>query len=340
MDKKIRNGNFEVLRIISIIFIILHHYVFYGNLMNVDGTEIVNNLLGNFLYIGGKIGVHIFILITGYFMIQSKFKIKKVIKLILETVFYIVLLEITYVYILKQKTEIEIVWRGYWFVNEYITIYVLSPFINKLLKSCNKKQIQILILILIIFSQIYVKGNLYLLIISYIIGAYISMYSEEFSKIKAGIWALFALINWLIIFELMIIIAYSKFEIDYRKFAQIDSIFEIMAAFSMFMCFKGLNIKNDKVIQFIASSSFGVYLLHESTPNRTILWMKILECDKFYFVNPLKLIAHIFMCVGVIYLVALCIELVRVYVFEKVIFKVKVLDKYFDKIDNLVNISQ
>ena len=73
---KIRSTNLEVLRIVSMILILLHH--FYDNNIILDYQNItIHQLIVQILSVGGKIGVNCFMLITGYFMIESKFKIKK-----------------------------------------------------------------------------------------------------------------------------------------------------------------------------------------------------------------------------------------------------------------------
>ena len=85
-----RKSNIELLRIIAIIMIIAHHYCLYGGWSKVSGLSI-NNAILDFLVIGGKIGVAIFVLISGYFGINSEFKIKKLINTVLQVLFYSIL---------------------------------------------------------------------------------------------------------------------------------------------------------------------------------------------------------------------------------------------------------
>ena len=74
-----RQSNFEFLRILAIIMIIFHHIAVHGNFSNPDVTSYLFIVL---MQMGGKIGVNIFILISGYFLIKSeKIKIKKILKL-------------------------------------------------------------------------------------------------------------------------------------------------------------------------------------------------------------------------------------------------------------------
>ena len=66
-----RDSNFELLRIVSMFFIILYHLVYHSGYR---GSNIIdlNNFFLNLLNSGGKLGVALFTMITGYYMIKSK----------------------------------------------------------------------------------------------------------------------------------------------------------------------------------------------------------------------------------------------------------------------------
>lgn len=75
---KKRQSNFEILRIIAMFCIVLGHSMTHGVLINSSvGLSATNFLIFRFLAYSGKIGVYLFILITGYFMIYSTISIKK-----------------------------------------------------------------------------------------------------------------------------------------------------------------------------------------------------------------------------------------------------------------------
>ena len=68
----------------------------------------------------------------------------------------------------------------YWFIAQYLALYMLYPFINCLLKNIDKKQHQTLIFILLLFLSIYASVyfanngfSISWFILLYIIGAYI-----------------------------------------------------------------------------------------------------------------------------------------------------------------------
>lgn len=77
---KERNSVFEILRIFSMYCIVLYHAAFHGPLSTLTGMN-VNHVLVQFYLVGGKLGVNLFILLTGYFLINSSVKVNKLKKL-------------------------------------------------------------------------------------------------------------------------------------------------------------------------------------------------------------------------------------------------------------------
>lgn len=73
--KKIRMSNFELLRILCMFLIVAHHFSVHSTFSN--DISVVNLCLVRALRIGGKLAVNVYVLISGYFMISSKFKLKK-----------------------------------------------------------------------------------------------------------------------------------------------------------------------------------------------------------------------------------------------------------------------
>ena len=72
-----RNSNLEILRIIAMLFIIAHHFSVHGFGDVNFAISNANNYVIYFFGILGKIGVDVFIIISAYFMIDSKFNLKK-----------------------------------------------------------------------------------------------------------------------------------------------------------------------------------------------------------------------------------------------------------------------
>lgn len=158
--KIIRNSNIELLRVVAMFLIVLHHYCVNSGL-----TDLMNphNLTGNmiliqFLSFGGKVGVNIFFLIFGYFMIQSQMKWRKIAQLI----FQIFSINV-FVWLFLSALGYRYGWRDYVemipllfsiptsFISSYVVIYMLTPVINKALQGFDRKEYEYLLIVLLGF---------------------------------------------------------------------------------------------------------------------------------------------------------------------------------------------
>lgn len=163
MIKSKRNSSLELLRIISMVLIVAHHYAIHGfdrNLLDYN----YNKYIIDFFIIGGKLGVNCFVLISAYFMIESKITLKKLMKLWTEIWSYsIVILIIFYIWLVPDnfisfkviiKNIFPVVYSQYWFMTNYIVLMILSPYLNKCIKMIDKDTHQSLILVLTIMWSI------------------------------------------------------------------------------------------------------------------------------------------------------------------------------------------
>ena len=73
MLQKERNSSFELLRLISMLLIVMHHYSLHGG-FDYMSTLSLRLYFIQCLNMGGKLGVNLFILISGYFLCKSNFK--------------------------------------------------------------------------------------------------------------------------------------------------------------------------------------------------------------------------------------------------------------------------
>lgn len=110
-----------------------------------------------------------------------------------------------------------------------------------------------------------------------------------------------------------------------------------IAAFGLFLIFKNMNI--DRAFQFIcipASTTFGIYLLHDNPLIREYIW-KSLELLFPYSQNLVINIVNCFLKVFVIFVVGMVVELIRQFLFRTLkIEKIAILaDKVFGKICNM-----
>ncbi len=137
---KSRNTSLDSLRIISMLMIVILHVNSHGGVLN--NISYVNTTIARLFEYFCVCAVNIFILISGYFLVDSKFKLSRLIKLLLQVWFYSWVINIIMVLAgnatLSAKELISIAfpisYKEYWFITAYIIMYLLSPALNRLIK--------------------------------------------------------------------------------------------------------------------------------------------------------------------------------------------------------------
>ena len=367
MSKK-RQSNIELLRIIAILFIISFHYVYKSGYVLTD-LNITSLTIKSFWFLG-ELGVNLFVLITGYFLITGKFSFKKLIKLIVEVNFYYIFtLILTNLYQNNFAFEnlkifsglknaflsfFSVTFNQYWFITSYILIYILFPYINKFLKTLSKDEHKkILIILIIIWSIIptifgifnnnpesFLYFNRFIwMIILYMLGAYIRLYSINFFKNKSKKKALVLSILSFITMILGIIVIY-KFKDIFLKigtkepayFWRPNTVPMLILSVSMFELFLNLKIKNNKVMNDLASTTLGIYMLHDG-PLASTLWKNIFK--SLNCLNSKFAILYIVFHTLIIFAVGVIVDLIRQLV-EKITVD-KILDsKIYKTIENKI----
>ena len=357
MEKeKIRNSNFELLRIFAMFLIIIHHYsVHAGWDMFTFENFSVNIILTQFMRYGGKIGCHLFMLITGYFMIKKQINFKKIFYLALEMEFYSVTIFLIFRFIRGESYGISDWIRyfkpvvfGNWFVVNYIMLYFFIPFINKFLNSLEKPDFKKLLIVTIFIYSIvpsiwyyFGKGewqfsNFDFLLVSYMIGAYISLYGiNKFESKKYCFKILF--ISVLIILLLIGLFDFLAIKLKQNKYIEMatitrfeTSIFVILISITLFYLFKNKDIKS-RLINFVASSTLGIYLIHDNFILRGWIWKEVYPNNNYLYSN--YMIVHFIIKVIAVFIICLVIDKLRLYLIEKPL--KKPLDKLYEKVESL-----
>ena len=92
MVKRQRMDNIDLLRCISMIFIVSCHY--FGNISKVADFELntFSDISFKLISCIDNVGVNIFVLISGYFLVDSKFKTNKLLSIWIQVLTYSVVI--------------------------------------------------------------------------------------------------------------------------------------------------------------------------------------------------------------------------------------------------------
>lgn len=349
-NKKKRESNFELLRIVSMLCIIAHHYTVHGgSLFLEDGPNIGSS---EFLYLGGKLGVDCFILISAYFMVNSKFKLKKLLKIVFQVLFYMIVTMMifqTFNFFNVKDVEDINVFEDYWFIKAYVGLYVVSPFLNDLIRKLTKERYLKLIIVLTLlqgFLPTFFEDSLFTNYITwfiyvYFIGGYIRLHLKDRFDNRKILMFLFCIGYLIILIPSIIYIVTGKsasylLEIT-QNLASTYSLAILFCAVVLFLLFRNINIGSNKLINIVSGSTFGVYLIHDNSFISSVLWGGIIKASDFYYSSMSVFIVDAVVSVGCIFIVCSIIDLIRMYTIEKYVFKINFFDKYFNKFDGWIN---
>ena len=158
---KLRNVNMDVLRIVSMLLIVFLHSISDSGVLEASIPGTVMYYWVYFGYYLSQICVNCFVLLSGYFMIESRFRPSKLISLWIEVVFYSVVLRIVFIVTGQQAFSITslvscfvpVITGRYWFITIYFGLYLISPFLNLAIKAMSKRQFTALNVILFLIMS-------------------------------------------------------------------------------------------------------------------------------------------------------------------------------------------
>ena len=321
-----RKSNFELLRIAAMLMIVAYHLVCHGvqrHVLSVSPTG--NRLFQQFLMPGGDIGVALFFMLTGYFLVGKQRT--SVLKVCLQTIFYGLALSALFVimmvihklfgvgYAFSEFSLTEKITQllrhifvlvsagNWWFVSAYVLLVLTAPRINQFLATLNKAGFARLLLVTwfffyscqLVFDGAYVSlGRAFFF---YILGAYCRLFVDcEPKKPKMRHVVLFAL-GWLL-FVSCVFWSNDLGEISVKTASAMQAIKKCLlvgltncisiplCSWSLFIVFARMSVPPSRRINTVAATTFGVYLLHDSHITRQLLWNGILHVSDAQFLSP------------------------------------------------------
>lgn len=276
--------------------------------------------------------VNCFVLITGFFMVKYRhFSLRKTVDLLLITTFYgIISYAISIATGNSVFTGMGLVYAiipffegTRWFVETYIILILIAPFLNKMLRALNQHSFQLLLTIqLLIFSGWYSVGlsapllddgyGIINFINLYMIGAYIRIFGKEMVLNQFGKSKLFLMFLGSSI--LTFVLSYFVNPYGYAFFTN------IFGATVLFILFSKWDIGENKKINTISKVTFDVYFVHSDKKTSLLLIYELLGAK--YVADTPWIILHIILVTIVVWILGYCTFCIRTKVFETTIDRV------------------
>lgn len=343
---KKRQANIELLKIVNMLMVVGIHYIREsGSLLTLEAESLSGRYaLAMFFEVLFIVMIDAYVFISGYYGINGKFKVSKLISYQCRLWFYTLLIPIVLMLFgvptLVQTEGVYGLFKylfpignsHYWFMTAYFYMMLFMPFINLAVKTLEKKQ---LLLITACFLAVFcgVKSlvplrfsmdnggyELLWLLCVYLLAACMRMYGgkleEWFDRHALKIYLGSATLSFLIMMGAWFInkktsgVAYLFMMPIHHNF-----ILCLVGAMGLFYTFRKMQIKEGKTAELIrrlATYSLGVYLLHEHLDLRT-RWCPALTD----FLKPvlgegvLFFLVGLILCVAVMFAAGVTLDFVR-----------------------------
>ena len=341
-----RQANFELLRIVAMMMIIILHYLNKGNLVTAYTTDSsAVNYTAHLIQAFCIVSVNCYVLLSGYFLVESAWKPGRVVSLAAQILFYSVLIPIALVsvgalsfgelsvydwlnFILPIETE------HYWFATAYLIMYLFAPLLAAGVRAVEKRMLQIIIVVLLLYFSVW-KSIVPVVIATdrqgyefgwflclFLIAAYIRLYGCPLVDNKKGAVLLYAGMG-VSIFLLSIVsgtLAHTMDSFAYYTdmLTSYNHILCLLGAVGFFMIFKNMKPWEGRVASLIRRLSpytFGIYLLHEHILVR-YEWMQWLGVERVQ--GSFLFVPHMIGCVLLVYAAGTAVDFVRAQLFTYV----------------------
>lgn len=366
---KKRMANIEALRLLAMMMVVSLHYLGKGEILGeLNGSLTPKDYAAWLIESFSIAAVNVYVLISGYFLVETKFRIRHVITLVLQVMFYSCLIPVILVVtgcLPPERITLYDIWQAvfpinmeqYWFMSAYMLMFLFTPIVNAAVHAMKKGQLQIVIILLLIIeslSKTVIPVRLALdhegydalwFIVVYLIAAYIRLYGIPFLEKKSRAAACYIL-ACLGIYGLMMAIRgmfllTGRFEDFIKSPYGYNHLLTIGAAVALFCAFKNWEFgKGDsRLAAFICGAapySLGVYLLHEQIYVR-YEWPFLLGADNC--ISVVSLLGHWIIAVLLVMACGLTVDYFRNGLFRCVgkLLAGGKLDKVLRNVDDRVN---
>ena len=212
-NKKMRESGFELIRIIAMILIVANHLMNHGLFKVTSQTPYslwpqmspLNQAVSAVISCGGRVGVAVFFMITGYFLAdREKLSPRSVLSFLGRVHFFGVLMLVLYLVLrlttgydsardLHRVVEPSLFTPAglWWFALAYLILLFLAPSINVLIRFLDRKTLFLLLILYIWFffyktgNEEFIPVNFIKAVLFYMMGSFVRV-CEQSSRLKTA----------------------------------------------------------------------------------------------------------------------------------------------------------
>lgn len=298
----------DLLRILSMLMVTILHAMGKGGILHPEGLASLNYI--SCWYLDGlcEVATDCFFLLSGYFMVTTSLRPKRVFCLWGEVLFYswgiYVVMHLLgwtgHPHSPMYGLILPVLTNNYWFIGQYLALCFLAPFINKTLCNLSKKDFLALLAVMVtLFSLIptllpmvemfggHGGTQLDWSLTLFLTGAYIRLHVKTPPKkwICLGLYLLCAVTA--VTFRLILIGFASIISMLGRygdALLMYNSPLVFMGAVCLFLLFIQVDVKEGalkSLVSKLTPTVLAVYLIQEQHELRDVLWTEFIPVAKF-----------------------------------------------------------
>lgn len=316
MSEKGRMANLELLRCAAMMMVVMLHYLGKGGLLG-SAPEDRLGAVGTFAWLLESfciVAVNVYMLISGYFLSASVFKLSRLLRLLVQLWLYSVAFGILGAAAGVAGAAVDthyfltlvfpVFMSHYWFLTAYVFLYLFLPVAGAAFRRMEKRQLQFAIALLL-FAFCLLKSALPMRLemdgmgydfpwyfCMFAVAAYIRRFGVSFLEKKGRAISLYVVCSLLAFAGSMalrlIAVRTGRLGRMTGMCLEYNHIFPFLASVGLFAAFAKIELHNKiaKVINWIGPHTLGVYLLHENLGLR-YSWQAWFQADRIAGVGGL-----------------------------------------------------
>lgn len=341
-----RSSNFELLRIVAMMAIVAHHYVVNSTVMQLGNPfhPTANYIFLQLWGMWGKTAINAFVLITGYFMCVKRLTARRFCKMLFAVLFYSWVMWIALCCAGYETFSPTGVWHrviGYWllvgqnkdFVPAFLWMYLTVPFMNVYIKAASRRNlyafIGVLLLMFSVCSTVF-DARLYHYVFwymtLYLVGAAIRLHPFRWmGQNRVCCPALFVSValGWASVLCVDRVLMWAGWPImdAYYFLSDSNKLLAFAVAFFAFLVFKNLKLPQSRFINAVASTTFGVLLIHAASDGmRKWLWQDFVNVPRAYSFSLPALCLYSIAVMMAVFTVCSVLDTLRIRFLERPLF--------------------
>lgn len=343
----VRNKGIDLVKTVAVLFVISVHFFLNNGFYTTEmfGKEM---FISTFFRWSFYICVPLFIITTGFLM-RNKVLSSNYYKSLLKTLITYVLISIICLTVRIYYLQDDLTWldgiKGMlnfttpysWYVNMYVGLYLLIPFLNILYKNIKKKEEKILLIVTLLFltglSTTFLIRKLLpnwwygiYPITYYFVGAYLFDYKVDIRK-----WKLIVITLFILLIQTIISYFFSRGEVFKEYNLGYGNFLTAMVAICVFLLLFDVEIKNRIFISLLTTISkltLEIYLISYIVDRIVYLYLKK------YFYSSIEMLPYMLLIVLFVFIISL-ISSIGLSIIQKKIFMWLHIDKYNIAIDKI-----